>query len=141
MTSSDDIQGLECDWLAVDSEGCVGLFSTAGGGYAPDAFLEAIDAFDSAIATILSLPATVSAACYRELPMGLTNTWKLIAERGVFAFDSDSLGGPYRLVAAPRTPVALDRLPVMVRDVVGRIVLPGVVFRGAREVAETQIRR
>lgn len=50
MTTNDDIRGSEYDWLAVDIEGFVGLFSTAGGGDAPDAFLEDIDAFDAAIA-------------------------------------------------------------------------------------------
>jgi len=56
MTTSDDIRGLEYDWLAVDAEGFVGLLSTAGGGYVPEAFLRSIDAVDSAIDTIMALP-------------------------------------------------------------------------------------
>src|SRR5215470_2211722 len=100
MTTSEEIQGLEYDWLAIDSEGYIALFSTAGGGYAPHAFLQDVEAFDAAIASIISQPACTTTACSRELPTGLTNTWKLMAERGIFAFDSDPVGGPYRLIAA-----------------------------------------
>jgi hypothetical protein len=140
MTTNEDIQGLEYDWLAVDAEGFVGLFSTAGAGYAPEGFLQDIAAFDSVIETILSMPPVTPATCSRELPIGRTNTWKLMAERGLFAFDSDPLGGPYRLIAAPQSPVALLDLPASVRAVVGRIVLPSVAFRAAKEVTEAQIR-
>src|SRR5437899_85750 len=37
--SADEILGLEFDWLASDADGHVALFSTAGGGYAPEDFL------------------------------------------------------------------------------------------------------
>jgi hypothetical protein len=142
MTTNEDIVGLEYDWLAVDAEGLVGLLSTAGGGYAPKAFLADIDAFDAAIATILSLaPRTTAATCNRELPAGLTNTWKLMAERGLFAFDSDPHGGPYRLIAAPHRPVSLQDLPPMVRGVAERVVLSTVVFRVVREISESDIRQ
>jgi hypothetical protein len=141
MTTNDDIRGHEYDWLAVDADGVVGFFSTAGGGYAPEAFLEDIDAFDSAITTILSLPATTSSTCVRELPPGHTNTWRLMADRGLFAFDSDPLGGPYRLIAAPHQAIAPDSLPSSVRLVLERLVLPSVTFKTAKEVTETQIRR
>src|SRR5471030_914077 len=112
MTTRDDIEGVEYDWLAVDAEGFVGLLSTAGGGYVPEAFLRSIDPVDSAIDTIMSLPASTSAECNRELPAGLTNTWRLVAERGVFAFDSDPHGGPYRPIATPHVPVRLQDLPM-----------------------------
>jgi hypothetical protein len=141
MMTNEDILGLEYDWLAVDSEGLVGLFSTAGGGYAPDAFLTDIDAFDSAIASILSLPACTTATCNRQLPAGLTNTWKLVAERGLFAFDSDPLGGPYRLIAAPYCPVALQSLPPVIGSVAGRVVMSTATFRDAKEISEMHIKQ
>src|SRR5262245_52257163 len=47
--SADEILGLEFDWLASDADGHVALFSTAGGGFAPDEFLSDTDAHDRAI--------------------------------------------------------------------------------------------
>jgi len=141
MTTSKDVQGFEHDWLASDTEGRVALFSTAGGGYAPDAFIASIATFDEAIDAILLMPPISVATCTRELPDGLENTWKLIAERGFFAYDSDPLGGPYRLIAAPLNPVALANLPVPIRNVAGTIVLPSVAFKRAREITEEQIRK
>jgi len=79
----EDIEGLEYDWLAVDADGFVGFFSTAGAGYVPSAFLRNVDAFDGAISAVLELPARSDAHCTRELPAGLTNTWRLVAESAI----------------------------------------------------------
>lgn len=46
--SAAEILGLEFDWLASDADGHVALFSTAGGGYTPEAFLQDTDAHDRA---------------------------------------------------------------------------------------------
>ncbi len=137
----DDAQGLEYDWLAVDAEGFVAMFSSAGAGFAPDEILRDPEAFDSAIDAILNMPARSTAECVRELPPDRVNTWKLVAERGVFAFDSDPLGGPYRLIATPHAPVRAVDLPPSVSSVVGRIALPTVFFRSATELGESRIRR
>lgn len=112
-----DIQGLEYDWLGSDDSGCVALFSTAGAGYAPQAFLRDTDAHDKAIQAALALPATTEAKFAPELGPGLINTWRLVAERGLYAYDCDPDGGPYRLVAAPAVPVRVDTLPPDVASV------------------------
>src|SRR4051794_13176045 len=101
--SAEEILGFEFDWLASDAEGHVALFSTAGGGYAPPTFLRDVQAYDDAIDAILAAPASTSTRLAPELPPHCTNTWRLVAERGLFAFDSDVHGGSYRLVAAPQT--------------------------------------
>jgi hypothetical protein len=139
MTAKKDVHGYEYDWLAVDGEGLVGFFSTAGGGYAPEAYLQDIDAFDAAIDAILRLPATTEATCSREMPMGLVNTWRIMAERGLYSFDSDPLGGPYRLVAAPLKPMLLESLPAIVGVAVRRVTLQNVAFRTVKEIAGAQI--
>lgn len=56
MTSKtpEEIVGLEYDWLASDADGYVALFSTAGGRWAPQEFLEVTDAHDRAIDAIKS---------------------------------------------------------------------------------------
>jgi hypothetical protein len=141
VIAREDAKGFEYDWLAVDAEGFVAMFSTAGAGYAPAELLQDPEAFDSAIDAILQMPVRSAAACVRELPPGRVNTWKLIAERGVFAFDSDPLGGPYRLVASPHVAVLATELPSHVSSVASRIVLSNVLFRRATELGERQIRR
>jgi hypothetical protein len=135
----EDAVGLEYDWLAVDADGFVALFSTAGAGFVPDALLRDPEGFDGAIDAILEMPARTIADCDRELAPGRLNTWRRVAERGLFAFDSDPLGGPYRLVAKPHAPVRANGLPSSVASVAGRIVLPTVSFKNATEVRESEI--
>ncbi|WP_437789996.1 hypothetical protein [Sorangium sp. So ce693] len=128
--SADEILGLEFDWLASDADGYVALFSTAGGGYAPDEFLRDTDAHDAAIDAVLASPASTVARFAPELPPGLKNTWRMVAERGLFVFDSDPHGGPYRMVAAPADPIRIVDLPRGVIDIVGRLKLRQVRFVG-----------
>lgn len=119
IVSEDVLRGLDCDWLARDADDHVGLFSTAGGGYTPQNFLKNVDAHQAAIDAILDLPPSTSSLFAPDLADSYTNTWRLLAERGLFAFDSDfrgadSPGGPYRLIAAPETPVTTAELPAVV---------------------------
>jgi hypothetical protein len=106
----DDIRGLEYDWLATDLEGHVGFFSTAGAGYAPAAFLRDVDAHDAGIAALKAQPATTIATSAPVLRPDLENEWRLMAERGVFAYDSNPNGGPYELVAVPRDAITIAHL-------------------------------
>jgi len=119
--SPKDILGLEYDWLACDAAGNVGFFSTAGAGFAPPVFLTDTDAHAGAIDALLAMPASTAAVFYPEMDETLTNTWRLIAERGVFAFDCNPNGGPYVLAAAPKEPVSVAALPALVRDIVCQI--------------------
>jgi hypothetical protein len=113
-----DIEGREYDWLASDITGCVALFSTAGAGYAPRAFLEDTDAHYEAIQALLALPETTVAARAPQLSDEYVNTWKLVAERGLYAYDCNPNGGPYQLVAVPATPIRTDQLPPAIAHLV-----------------------
>lgn len=128
--SAEEIQGFEYDWIASDAKGFVALFSTAGGGYAPPAFLRDTEGHDAAIDVILALPATTQPRFAPTLPMHLQNTWQQVAERGLFAFDADPHGGAYRQVAAPVSPIHVDDLPPFARDVARALCLPHVEFDG-----------
>jgi hypothetical protein len=129
-----DIHGREYDWLAADSDGHVAFFSTAGGGQVPGEFLRDTDAHDAAIDKILALPGRTEARFAPSLAPGLKNTWKLIAERGLFAFDSDPHGGPCRLVSAPSRPVRTNELPAETIAVVTSLVLAHLHFAESSEV-------
>jgi hypothetical protein len=126
--SAEEILGVEFDWLCCDVDSHVALFSTAGAGYAPEEFLRDTDAHDAAIDSILLFPASTIALFAPDLPVGLKNTWRLVAERGLFAFDSDPNGGPYRLVAAPKVPVRVAELPKSAAAVVSALQFGNIRF-------------
>ncbi len=119
-----DVLGFEYDWLGSDDSGCVALFSTAGAGFAPKAFLRDTDAHDTAIQAVLALPATTQPRFAPDLAPGLINTWRLVAERGLYAYDCDPNGGHYRLVAAPAVPARVDSLPLAVANVATAVRCP-----------------
>jgi hypothetical protein len=103
-------RGLEFDWLASDAEGCVALFASAGGEMPPDAVLRDLDAHVRALGDLLAAPAFT-----RPLfaPSGAgEGRWRAAAERGLFVYRCSLRGGPYRLAAAPETPVRALHLAV-----------------------------
>ena len=124
--TAEEIQGYEYDWIACDEYGRVAMFSTAGGGYAPRAFLADTDKYDEALEALMERDVFTSARQAPTVAEGLANTWKELAERGVFSYDSDPLGGPYRLVGVPEAPVLCSALDPAVSDVVRRVELGGI---------------
>lgn len=119
--TSHEIQGFEYDWLATDEDAHVALFSTAGGGAAPSSFLRDTESHDAAIDLILQLPVSTTVRFAPDLKPEVQNTWRLVAENGLFAYDSDPNGGPSRLVAAPSSPTLLETLPKPAAAVAVRI--------------------
>lgn len=141
MKRADDILGLEYDWLAADGADHVALFSTAGGSYAPPAFLDDVEAHELAIAALLALPPSTTTRLAADMPDDAVGTWRRVAERGVFAFDGDVHGGPYRLVAAPRTPVRVAELPPPIAVVLQRVRFPELRFADLVEATEALLSR
>ncbi|MFB1480476.1 hypothetical protein [Corallococcus sp. RDP092CA] len=128
MNEPGEIQGYEYDWIACDGSGHVGFFSTAGGGHAPEAFLRDTDAHDDAIEAILALPGPTDGLSETQVLSPFQHTWQLMAARGVFAFDADINGGPYRLVAAPANPIRVEALPEPASTVARQLTLEGLDF-------------
>jgi hypothetical protein len=116
-----DLIGLEYDWLACDSVGQVGFFSTAGGGLAPAEVAKHTDQYDAAISRILAMQSSTKAICMRVFKEGHVDTWKQMSERGVFAYDSDFFGSPYERIAKPAVSVLVTQLPADVASVVARV--------------------
>lgn len=92
------------------------------------------------IADIVAERPTTDALFAPPVETQLQNTWKLMAERGVFAFDSDPEGGPYRLVSAPRKSVRLGELPEHVSRVAGAITL-NLCFADVQELSTSTLQR
>jgi hypothetical protein len=139
--SADDILGAEYDWLAGDQDGHVALFTTAGGGYAPDTFLLDTDAHANAIRAVLAGPARTSARFAPLLAAQYENTWELVAERGLFAFDADIDGGPYRLVAAPESAINVAHLPEAAVDVIRFLTFSRLRFAGLTTLSKQALRQ
>ena len=129
-----DIRGFEYDWLACDANWRAAFFSTAGSGYAPRELVEDTEAYDRAIDAILAAPATTRARFAPEVIAGRANIWALMAERGLFAYDSDPHGGPYRLVAAPEVAADVADLPEAAADIIGRVVFKNLRFGDVTEL-------
>jgi hypothetical protein len=112
----------------------VGYFTAAGGGYTPPEFLRDTDAHQAAVAAILAMPATTTPRFAPELDARAINEWRLVAERGLFAYNSDTSGGPHQLLAAPEAPVLATALPAAVMSV-----LDNLVYRDLRFATLTTI--
>ncbi|MBN8470715.1 hypothetical protein JYJ95_29775 [Corallococcus exiguus] len=129
-----DISGYEFDWLACDGAGHVGFFSTAGGGYAPEAFLRDTDAHSDAIEALLALPGPMKREPETQTFSPFHHTWQLMAERGVFAYDADPNGGPYQLKSAPANPIRVEDLPDSIATVARQNTLKGLDFSGLKVI-------
>ena len=138
--SADEIHGFEYDWLGSDADGHAAFFSTAGGGYAPEEFLRDTDAHDEAIEAILASPAVTDAWFAPELGPDFVNTWRFMAERGLFAFDGNFNGGPYHLAAAPVVPVQAAQLPTKAADVLRRLTFRHLRFADLSVISEQAMR-
>ena len=137
--SAEEILGFEFDWLASDADGHVALFSTAGGGFPPREFLRDTESHDAAIDAILASAARTEARFAPQLHSGLQNTWRAVAERGLFAFDSEPHGGPYRLVAVPKDPIRVADLPDAADAVARQLVYSHLRFSELQEISKDML--
>lgn len=109
---SPDLEGREFDWFAIDGEGNVAMFATAGEGFIPDEVLSCI-ALHEDLTEYLPAPHTGSA-----------EVWSDYAALGLYVFDWSLHGGPYLLQRRPSAPVACE-LRERVRGITGLPVYPG----------------
>ena len=85
-----DLQGTEFDWFAVDSNGHIALFATAGEGFVPEAVIHCYENH-SVISDSLPTPR-----------YGTPEVWGDYADLGLFVLDWALPGGPYEMRAVPR---------------------------------------
>ena len=131
--SRNAFEGGEFDWFAVDADGHIGHFSTAGYGPVPLPVLERLDADQtdevwSLGERLLDLPVIGEATGH--LP-GRIDDWLELARRGLFGFDWQHWSGPYRRAATPSNPITITDLPVELQPL-----LQLIEWRGVR-LAET----
>ena len=89
----DEIVGVEFDWLCCDGHGRVALLTTAGGGHVSLFAASRWEAYSKAIEALMAMPVRGRAVQAPLLPAGYPNLWLVLAERGLYAYDSDLGGG------------------------------------------------
>jgi hypothetical protein len=85
----EELEGREFDWYAIDSEGNIGLFSTAGEGTIPGTVMDAYSEHDD-ISDQLESP-----------NWGNSEVWSDYAKLGLYVYDWDLPGGPYKRERVP----------------------------------------
>ena len=87
-----ELNGLEFDWFAIDREGNLALFATAGEGFVPHSVAEHY-LFHLELSDSLAVP-----------HHGTPDIWTDYAAVGLFVFDWRLPGGPYEKRASPLLP-------------------------------------
>jgi len=99
--------GSEFDWVAVDKDGAIGYFATAGAGWIPEPVLSDGEPFWNSLDIVISLPA-ITEVINRYSGSGHIVDWLNVAARGVFAFDWNHTTKRYELVASPKILLELE---------------------------------
>ena len=84
-----DLRGIEFDWFAIDSDGNLALFATAGEGFFPKSVADH-HVNHSSLSESLSAP-----------HIGTSAVWNDYAALGLYVFDWALPGGPYEMRASP----------------------------------------
>jgi hypothetical protein len=92
----EQIQGREFDWFAIDGDGDIAMFSTAGEGFVPEEVLRHLSQHDG-LSEEIPTPHT-----------GQNEVWNDYAALGLYVFDWDLPGGPYVLQASPSKPMTRE---------------------------------
>lgn len=107
--------GIEFDWLAVDSQQQVALFTSAGYGAVPEAVLRNVPLVDDAMEALEQLPTTGMATKVSVPGNGDYSDWLRAGAQGFFAYDWTIWSGPYKRLASPTIPILLKHLPAPIR--------------------------
>ena len=117
----------DLEWLAVDSEGCIGVFTTGGKGPLPrKGFKEySSDEFNE---TLWSLPKISNCILLIDPPR--PNDYVELAEKGFYTYDwadvhrnKDKLNR-YEIQSKPTCPIRIDDLPGAISNVIVDIAMP-----------------
>jgi len=96
--------GLEYDWLALDADGCLGIFSTAGAGPIPSSIMTGENKDVMVFEILMTLPIVTRPLLPKICEHNISD-WTALAERGIFAFDWRRDCNDYCLIAYPAEPL------------------------------------
>ena len=118
--------GIDVEWVAIDGRGRVGVFTTAGMGPIPSAYLDAPGALDLCFDAIRALPERTESILFAQVPR--PDDFVAFARRGCFSFDWED--GRYELQARPQAPMTFDAAewPEVLRPILLRATSPSLDF-------------
>ncbi|MFC4455135.1 hypothetical protein [Deinococcus sonorensis] len=132
--SLEEAGGWDFIWFAVDDDGHVAAFTTAGHTLLPE-FVASVDMFADLFDTVEQLPVRGTARAMQPLDdAGRYDDWENLAVRGLHAYDAEQAHGdaPARLVLravyVPSTAVHATDFPTPARRTLEACHLPGVRF-------------
>jgi len=112
--------GFEHDWLGVDLQGHVAVFTTAGYGPVPMEVDQHLADVDAALDRVGQLP-VIGSACdtVRRSADGDYPDWDAYSAKGFYAYDwqGQENGGPYLRLSSPAVPISVSQLPAEIRAV------------------------
>jgi hypothetical protein len=110
--------GFEHDWLGVDLQGNVAVFTTAGFDPVPAAVDQHLADVDAALDWVGQLP-VIGLACDTVGAAGDYPDWDAYSAKGFYACDwqGQENGGPYRRLSSPAVPISVGQLPAEIRAV------------------------
>lgn len=121
----EELEGREFDWFAIDNEGNIGLFSTAGEGTIPGPVMEAYSEHDD-ISEQLESP-----------NWGSSEVWSDYAVLGLYVYDWNLHGGPYKRERKP-SKVMSNELKTKLLSM-GSLYSVPVKFSEIKEIASAQL--
>ncbi|HWJ10177.1 MAG TPA: hypothetical protein VNS46_12425 [Nocardioides sp.] len=124
----------DVEWVAIDSVGRVGVFTTGGAGPIPRAYLERAELRGEIRAAVWAMPERTESVLLVRMPR--PDDYEAFARRGFFAFDwrdvhrVSARSGRYEIQARPRAPAEFDEAewPAELRPVLRRLRDPSLDF-------------
>jgi hypothetical protein len=108
--------GIEFDWLAVDRQQQVAVFTSSGHGGVPEAVLRNVPLVDDAMKMVEQLPTTGTATKVFVPDSGDYSYSLGMSAQGFFTYEWTLWHGPYERLACPTIPMLLKHLPPPVRE-------------------------
>jgi len=133
--NSVDFLGSDYEWVAVDCNGHLGYFATAGCGHAPRFFRTRKSEHEPIVHKLLALPLRGVGLPAGDLSEDAPEPWKALANRGVFGFDAP--WGYYKRVYQPSSPIHVSELPGDLQTFFQTARVPGACWENAPTVPDS----
>lgn len=132
--------GCDYEWLALDSEGYVAIFTSAGCAPIPTSILRQASDADLLSAAVRDLP--IKGKAHMLAPLPRPDDYIYFSSRGLFAYDwrdlhrsSHNCSNAYEMLSKPEHPIRIDEFPEQFRHALARIRFDTLSFRSEEKIA------
>jgi hypothetical protein len=106
---------IEFDWIGIDNQGQIGIFSSVTQGYIPSKVFSSYESYVG-VYNLLSDRQSLTAAQIISKEPGIKDFWRDWAQKGLFAYDYLDIHRTekfdrYDLIAIPRSPLLVGEIP------------------------------